>query len=223
MGKVRAFSPHVRWTADEVSVLMQMYCTAPYEDIMLLLPTRTLRQVQNKAILLGLRRPKPPGRTPQEVREAKRLFMSRHRNENPEAVRAYSRQRYHSDRELFLARQKEHRERRFFHMRARRLRGEGRATAADLSRLWKSQRGRCAYTGQRLGRNAQLDHKQPRCKGGGDSIANLQWVTAQINYAKRDLDDKEFVALCESILRWIGERIAMVDAIPSGDAAWKEM
>jgi 5-methylcytosine-specific restriction endonuclease McrA len=97
------------------------------------------------------------------------------------------------------------------------LRGPERASARDLAAIWKSQRGRCALTGRRLDRTAQLDHKTPRARGGGDEAANLQWLCEAANLAKRDLTDAEFAAMCGEVMRWIGERIAAVEAVPHAE------
>jgi hypothetical protein len=106
--------------------------------------------------------------------------------------------------------------RRFFWGRAMKLRGEGRATTTDLARMWKQQRGLCALTGRRLTReSAHLDHIVAKARGVTDEIGNLRWVCTEVNLAKRELSDEEFVALCSDAMRWIGERIAMVEAIRS--------
>jgi 5-methylcytosine-specific restriction endonuclease McrA len=106
-------------------------------------------------------------------------------------------------------------QRRFFWSKATKLRGEDAATFLALARLWKEQRGLCAITGRRLDRTAEIDHRLPRARGGGDNIANLQWVTREANRAKRDLTDAEFVALCSDVMRWVGRRIEMVEALTS--------
>jgi CRISPR/Cas system Type II protein with McrA/HNH and RuvC-like nuclease domain len=73
----------------------------------------------------------------------------------------------------------------------------------QLERLWEKQGGRCFYTGQKLipGRNASLDHKLPRSRGGSDDIRNLQWVLKAVNRAKTDLTHGEFVALCRAVVK----------------------
>jgi len=100
------------------------------------------------------------------------------------------------------------------------LRGAGKASTADLARLWKLQRGQCAMTGRRLTRDtAHLDHIVAKARGGTDAIGNLRWVCTEANLAKRELSDAEFLALCSDVMAWIGNRIAMVEAIT--DAARK--
>lgn len=152
-------------------------------------------------------------RSPDEVREAKRLHMAKKRAADPQAARDY-RNAYHAkNRDAQTAKMRAYYERRFFWGKAMKLRGPGRATAKDLAAIWKEQRGRCALTGRRLDRSAQLDHKLPRTRGGGDAPLNLQWLCEEVNLAKRALTDAEFTALCGEVMRWIGERIAAVDAI----------
>lgn len=150
-------------------------------------------------------------RSPEQVREAKRLHMARRRAENPEGVRNYQRQLRAKNPERTRAKLRVYYARRFFWGRAMKLRSEGRATFREIARLWKAQRGRCALTGRRLDRDAQLDHILPRARGGGDEITNLRWVCNAANLAKRDMTDAEFQTLCADVMRWIGERIAMVE------------
>lgn len=71
----------------------------------------------------------------------------------------------------------------------------------ELAKLWKRQRGKCVLTGRRLNRtSAQLDHIIPVIKGGSGLIANLRWVHRDVNYAKRDLSDADFYALCHEVV-----------------------
>lgn len=71
----------------------------------------------------------------------------------------------------------------------------------ELMELFKRQRGRCAYTREKLvlGDTASLDHIVPKARGGGDEIGNLQWVTWTVNNCKRDLTHEEFVTLCKKV------------------------
>ena len=149
-------------------------------------------------------------RSPEEVREAKRLHMARRRAENPDAVRAYNREFHRKNRERNTAKMREYYARRFFWSRAMKLRGKKRATTQELASLWRKQRGRCTLTGRRLDRAAQLDHILPKSRGGGDELHNLRWVCEAINIAKRHLTDDEFMALCSDVMRWIGDRIRTV-------------
>jgi 5-methylcytosine-specific restriction endonuclease McrA len=115
-------------------------------------------------------------RSVEETREAKRLHMARKRAADPEAARRYHRERHHKNRERNLAKMRAYYGRRFFWGRAMKLRGEGRATTANLAYLWKRQRGRCALTGRRLNReNSHLDHITARARGGADNISNLRY------------------------------------------------
>lgn len=140
-------------------------------------------------------------RTPEEIREGKRLHMERHRAKDPDAARAYQRAHHEKHRERHIQEMRDYYARRFFWGRAMKLRGEGRASTADLARLWKKQRGHCALTGERLTReNAHLDHITAKARGGSDQLKNLRWVTRPVNLAKRDLTDAEFFALCSAVL-----------------------
>ena len=143
-------------------------------------------------------------RSVEETREAKRLHMARKRAADPEGSRRYHRERHHKNRDRNCAKMRDYYARRFFWGRAMKLRGEGRATTADLSRLWKAQRGRCALTGRRLSRaDAHLDHITAKARGGSDEIGNLRWVCVAANLAKRELSDAEFLTLCRDVVEAI--------------------
>lgn len=93
---------------------------------------------------------------------------------------------------------------RFFYIRANNLStkvlGES-ASYVELAHLWKQQRGRCAVTDRRLNRqNSHLDHIVSIVKGGKSTIENLRWVHRDVNYAKRDLSEAEFLSLCREVV-----------------------
>lgn len=211
MGKIRSFSRRARWSDVEVELLKERYATTRRQDLAELFPERAIRNVECKANSLGLVRAKKPKRSREEYLKAKRDGMARHRAKDIEAARAYSRQYHHANREKQTEKMRLYGARRFFWTKAMKLRGRPRATARDLAALWKAQCGLCALTGRRLDRTAQLDHKLPRARGGGDEILNLQWVCDVANLAKRDLTDAEFAELCGEVVHWIGERIACAD------------
>jgi hypothetical protein len=146
-------------------------------------------------------------RSAEETRKAKREYMARKRESDPDAARAYGRSYHHANRDKKTEKMRAYSEKRFFWTKAMKLRGEDRATTKQIALLWKDQRGKCALSGIKLDRTAQLDHKMPKARGGNDKIENLQWLSAKANLAKRDLTDEEFVFLCSSVMRWIGERI----------------
>src|SRR5208282_3647081 len=108
------------------------------------------------------------------------------------------------NREKLSTQQKAYANKRFFYIRSRNLGprhpGESVATARELARLWKKQRGICPFTGIRLNKyNAQLDHIIPLVNGGQGASNNLRWVQRDVNYAKRDLSDTQFIALCHMV------------------------
>lgn len=158
-------------------------------------------------------------RTIEEVREAKRIHMASRRAADPERVRAYQREIHARNRERNVAKMRLYYAKRFFWSRAMKLRSPDRATYKELAALWKKQRGRCALTGRRLDRTADLDHILPKTRGGGDQISNLRWLSREVNMVKRNLTDDEFFALCGDVMRWIGRRIEMVEKITKGEAA----
>lgn len=78
------------------------------------------------------------------------------------------------------------------------------APARDAEHFWallERQRFLCHYSGAVLvpGKNASLDHRSPRARGGLSDLANAAWCDRNVNAFKRDMDEYEFVALCRSI------------------------
>lgn len=151
-------------------------------------------------------------RSIEETRKAKREYMARKRAENPEASREYQRNWHRENRAASTAKMRDYYAKRFFWGRAMKLRKRPRASALDLATLWKHQRGKCALTGRRLNReNAHLDHIIPKTRGGTDAKSNLRWVCDEVNMAKRNLTDEEWLLLCRDVMRWIGARIDLFE------------
>lgn len=210
MGNVRKHAPHIRWTEDEISILRSYYANAPLSWLETKL-NRPRKIFQCKANALGLTRVTKPKRTREEYLAAKRESMAKQRAKDPQALRD-RRKAYHAqNRDARCKKMRDYAARRFFWNREMHLRGKDRATARQLASLWKYQKGKCALTGKRLDRTAQLDHCLPKAKGGEDRIENLQWVCAEINRAKRDLTHDQFISLCKSVISWNDRRIQLVD------------
>lgn len=75
--------------------------------------------------------------------------------------------------------------------------------ARKLAWIWIRQLGRCAISGRKLTTdNAQVDHILPSSRGGGHEVSNLQWVHTDVNYAKRNLLDSEFIKLCREVTKY---------------------
>jgi 5-methylcytosine-specific restriction endonuclease McrA len=204
MGEVRMFTRRQRWLESEVALLRAVYAETGRSALAALFPSRDLRSIECKANWLGLARPKRIGRSEDEVRAAKRAHMAARRAADPEAARAYQRANLAKNRAARNAYLRELSARRLFRSRSRKVRG---VSPQELAALWKRQRGRCALTGRRLDRTAQLDHKLPKARGGTDDIWNLQWLCEDANLAKRAMTDAEFAALCGEVTAWIGARI----------------
>lgn len=214
MGEVRAYSRRQRWTADEESVLIDAYPTVKSTDeLRALFPDRSIIKIHCKANMLGLKRPQKEKRTREQILAAKREGMAQLRLRDPAAARRKRNDFHARNRDRQTQKMRDYYARRFFWGRAMKLRGPDRATANDLARIWHQQRGRCALTGERLDRSAQVDHKVPKTRGGRDVPANLQWISAKVNYAKRNLTDEEFISMCADVMAWIGQRIQMVEDI----------
>lgn len=88
----------------------------------------------------------------------------------------------------------------WFKSRAR-LCGLGTQNWQLLRQLLIEQNFRCAYTNEPLilGRDATIDHKMPRTRGGSNAIENLHWVTQRVNAMKSNYSHDEFLKICAII------------------------
>jgi 5-methylcytosine-specific restriction endonuclease McrA len=100
------------------------------------------------------------------------------------------------------------REKTFFERRSLNTEGMRNVGSAKmLWSIWKEQRGRCALTGVRLTRhNCEIDHIVPRSKGGSNDRSNIRWLLYDVNQAKRNLMDEEFLNLCRSVIDFEDKR-----------------
>jgi 5-methylcytosine-specific restriction endonuclease McrA len=131
-------------------------------------------------------------------KEAKLLRNAEYRRNNPakwKLIKQVSNKKYNK--------------RRFFFVRAVCIAirvndtDEASVLCAVLSRAWYNQRGRCAYTGRKLDRTAQVDHKTPTSRGGSNNPSNVHWVCAEANWVKKDKTHEEFIGLCADITAYI--------------------
>ena len=74
----------------------------------------------------------------------------------------------------------------------RKAQAEGTHTAEDIARIYRAQRGRCAYCRQEVGKDFDVDHIQPLSKGGTNWPANLQITCHLCNRKKKARDPLEF-------------------------------
>lgn len=131
-------------------------------------------------------------------KEAKLLQNADYRRNNPakwKLIKQVSNKRYHKRRFFFV--------RALHHSIRLNDTSETSLLCSVLSRAWYNQRGRCAYTGRRLDRTAQVDHKTPVSRGGTNDPSNLHWVCADANSVKNNKTHEEFIALCADITAYI--------------------
>jgi 5-methylcytosine-specific restriction endonuclease McrA len=208
----RKFSKHIFWSEEEELLLSHIYPAGmPWDEMLVKLVGRHRRQIQGKASLLGLKRPTVQKMSDDERLKRKREGMQNLRDRDPEMARRKRNEFHSNNREMQTAKMRKYAYRRFFWSKAMKLRGNDRATTQQIASLWRKQRGLCAITGRRLDRGAQLDHKLPKARNGGDGIENMQWVCEDANIAKRHMTDAEFVVLCADVMHWIGSRIQLIE------------
>jgi 5-methylcytosine-specific restriction endonuclease McrA len=76
--------------------------------------------------------------------------------------------------------------------RARRRSAEGRHTAADIDRIRKAQKDRCAYCRSKLDGKGHVDHIKALARGGSNWPRNLQLLCVPCNSAKSASDPLDF-------------------------------
>jgi len=76
----------------------------------------------------------------------------------------------------------------------------GEISAFDIWKIAKKQKLRCALSGEKLtSENASLDHILPKSKGGLNTVSNIRLTTKNINMARKNLSDEEFIELCKKV------------------------
>lgn len=147
-------------------------------------------------------------------REENLRKMRERRARNVDVARAKDRARYLRDKDKRLAENKAWREenrdrciarcRRYYaenrdkfraalhRRRARERNAEGSHTPDDIKRIFKQQKGRCAYCRDKLNSDFHLDHIKPIAKGGSNSPNNLQALCAPCNRSKSAKDPIDF-------------------------------
>jgi 5-methylcytosine-specific restriction endonuclease McrA len=137
------------------------------------------------------RDPDAPKRAGKRWREKNREFdkerAAKWRLENPELAKAVAKKwrSVPKNKEILLA--KENRR------RARKNRGGGSYTPADIKEIFFAQKGRCAFCRMRLGKDRHIDHIVPLSKGGTSNRQNLQLLCKPCNLSKGSKDQIEFM------------------------------
>ena len=73
--------------------------------------------------------------------------------------------------------------------------------AAELLALLERQGWCCALSGVPLVQGfASVDHVVPRSRGGGHEISNLRWLHLDVNRARRDRSDEQYLAECRRVV-----------------------
>lgn len=136
---------------------------------------------------------------PDKIRSAWRGIAARMRDNHGDRIRDTARQRYATDatvrdarkasaakwrRENPAARKAQHQRR-----RSAKKSAEGSFTAADIERIRKQQKGKCACCKKR--RKLTIDHIIALSKGGSNYPSNIQLLCMSCNVAKRDSDPIE--------------------------------
>lgn len=73
-------------------------------------------------------------------------------------------------------------------IKRRGLKVDGSHSAEDIKRIFKLQKGKCAYCRQKAGLDYHVDHIVPLAKGGSNYAKNLQITCAKCNMAKHARD-----------------------------------
>jgi 5-methylcytosine-specific restriction endonuclease McrA len=84
---------------------------------------------------------------------------------------------------------------------SQRRKGRTDLTEDAVWEAWARSGGICHYTGAplTLGYNASVDHRISKRAGGSCEAENLVFVHRNVNLAKNDLDESEFLCMCRLI------------------------
>jgi hypothetical protein len=141
-------------------------------------------------------------------RDQRRKAIAKWRAANPDKNRQYdARQRTKRAKQRqadFRRWSKEHPEKfRAYaaHRRALKAAADGAFTEDDIQRLYKLQRGRCAYCRIELGSRYEIDHINPLSKGGSNYPRNLQLLCRlKCNQRKRNKDPIDYARSLDRLL-----------------------
>lgn len=133
------------------------------------------------------------------TREARRAYGQARYQENKaeviadrKAYRADNKEKVAAGLRRWHAKNPEYRKLQKANRRAKLREADGTHTIADLRRIRRAQKGRCAYCKKTLGRRAHVDHITPLSAGGSNAASNLQWLCEPCNLSKGAKDPLEF-------------------------------
>lgn len=86
MGEVRSFSKRTKWSDEDISWLIKNYESSSRTQLTIRFPCRKVSNIETKANMLGLCKPKRVARSAETIRESKRLHMQRKREADPQAI-----------------------------------------------------------------------------------------------------------------------------------------
>ena len=66
----------------------------------------------------------------------------------------------------------------------------------------KKQKAVCALSGRSLKSNISIDHIIPKSKGGTNDKSNIRLVNLDVNVARGNKSDSEFINLCQSVVNY---------------------
>lgn len=117
---------------------------------------------------------------PEKVRETNRRWAG----QNGDYLRTYRRKYLEENREAHRFRTKE---------RSARVRAaEGRFGKGDIERIFRQQRGRCAYCRKCIKHKYEIDHINPITKGGSNWPRNIQLTCESCNSRKSNKQPEQF-------------------------------
>jgi hypothetical protein len=79
----------------------------------------------------------------------------------------------------------------------------GQPLVRKIVEIVEKQEFRCALSGvPLLPETSNLDHKHPVSLGGTDNIDNLQWLSTEVNKAKGNMPNEDFILMCKRVAAW---------------------
>lgn len=136
-------------------------------------------------------------------RKEQNIKSKNYRKENKERLKIYDKKRYNDSKRLGICVDCHKNPCKFKRTRCclcawKQVAYDIKLTLNILDKLYDKQNGLCALSGRKLikGVNASPDHIVPRNKGGTNDKNNLRLLDWNINRARSDFSDEEFIKIC---------------------------
>jgi 5-methylcytosine-specific restriction endonuclease McrA len=145
----------------------------------------------------------------QKYKDYYNKYYKKYRILNKDKVKQVSKKRYKYYKEYYNKNKKYIAKRRLDHVfkklskvnNCRYKKDNDKITAFDLWKIAKYQKLKCALTGEKLTiHNISTDHIIPKSKGGRNIPSNIRLTLHNVNVARMNMTDEEFMSMCKKVV-----------------------